>query len=522
MSLLHETTTGFQIYKSSAEFMTVQQTDTSVLISGIASVNTLDRSAHITEPTEFNLESFKNSPSLYFNHKFIKDAEGNEHLAGIVKSAIPVTFFGINPMNKDEYILKNLTTGDFVSTWPLSKSPDASVGSRALFVLAEVKHPLAIEKVVSGEMQAFSWHGLANLQKNSDGTSLVKNIDLIEVSLVYTPDNNQSPFRIIDENHPDTELTFDDVEFVKLGFNKKDVDLDNIKRFAKSFSLSTDVEHDAQNYFLNIGDPTLVDMERMFAIPCGDKTLFAAPKKEKITTDEFQKVSIDATLVEKESEEMSDAQETKVDAQEEQKVPATKLYFLDIDTLKRVLPTVKLEFMKSGTMTAVDGGADIEVEIEAVKIPVEDVELQEESKEEEATEEVKEEAEATTETTEEVKAEESAEETKEENKEEASSEVEALLNSMVDKINALEQQNADLQSKIDTTVNEKLEKVAEVQKAAKQQESAIASMMSRLNGNQRDAEEVSQPVHKGAKTLEPKTLDQISIGSLFEYKGGTK
>jgi len=340
----------------------------SVCISGLFSTDGIDRDgSEVSDPLEFDIPAFMASGrTLLLDHNFIVDPiTRTNSVAGVVDTAVPVFISGFNPENELQYEFTSLIDGSFVSFFDVDRIPDLSVGSKGVFVKARVTHPIAIQKVLAGELRAFSWRGFADTVSNQNGVTQLRDIDLVEVSIVHTPSRRSAVFRMLEEGHPDRELEFKDVDFVKVGFDKRKYNINTIKEYTKNLSINTQIEETSDSYYINIGNPSLVDLERSFAIPVNGRTVIAAPKI-KNTSNTFSVVGkLQSTLVKE--PDMSDTLETKVEVAKNQE--PQKLYLLDAETLLKKFPNTKIIHNKSIVLE------DIPVDLETVEFDFADFEV---------------------------------------------------------------------------------------------------------------------------------------------------
>lgn len=173
--------------------------DEKLYVKGFASAKTEDRGGDLVPPQEFKIKQFMSAPTLLINHKFWIDNRGNSVAVGK-----PVELYAsklVNLKDNDEdWGVKDADTGEIINKFPRSKMPNLKAGDEGLFVVAEVTQPDVKEMVERGELQAFSWRGLVNVdyQVNSDGTTsrVLTDIDLYEISLVNVPANPDATFII--------------------------------------------------------------------------------------------------------------------------------------------------------------------------------------------------------------------------------------------------------------------------------------------------------------------------------------
>lgn len=165
-------------------------------VKGFVSSNNIDRSKDIVAPESFDLDRYMVNPQLQYNHKKWITKEGNEVNIGLVRDAIVAKIVDIGDADNWGIATED---GDIVDKFSKQRCPDLTVGSRGLWVKAEVLIDDVWGMVESGELNTFSWRGLASLAKtviNGIETFFTKAIDLWECSLVGIPDNFAATFEI--------------------------------------------------------------------------------------------------------------------------------------------------------------------------------------------------------------------------------------------------------------------------------------------------------------------------------------
>lgn len=169
------------------------------VIKGFASVSNVDREREIVvDPREFDVATFMASPTLLMDHKFVKDEYGNDSTAGVVKKAIPSYVKSITDSTIEVF---SLESDEFVDSISKSIAHTLKEGDRGLFITAEVRHPIAVKKVLNGEMGGLSWRGIVKNKQKSvcpDGhaCNLMRDIDLFEISIVHNQAQSQSTFMV--------------------------------------------------------------------------------------------------------------------------------------------------------------------------------------------------------------------------------------------------------------------------------------------------------------------------------------
>ena len=160
-----------------------------LVVSGFMSMDNTDRHGQSIDPRKFNYSEFMKNPQLWVNHKLWNDENGNEISVGVVDAAAPVqvSFNGAS----SEASLIDMKTGAHVRTVS-AETFEIKNKAKGVWTECTVQEPAVIALVQQGRLNAFSWQGLA--YKNPNGT--IKNIDLIEVSLVNVPANQRAVFQI--------------------------------------------------------------------------------------------------------------------------------------------------------------------------------------------------------------------------------------------------------------------------------------------------------------------------------------
>ena len=338
-----------QLIKNQSEFSSTSNGQVRI-IKGFASTTgfeSTDRSGeYVKDPFQFDLVTFKNSPQLLLDHDYIKTPEGNSVAAGKVTKAIPSYIKGEDPTNSDNWVVYSLSTDEFVSTWPKEKSATLGVGSQGLFVVAEVNNPFAVELVDKGELGAFSWMGYASAEEVGDRT-VIKTVDLIEISMVHTQCEKSSTFILVDQDDPTNKLDIDftDCEICSLAFMKSNQSLEDVKKYTKQFNLSGTLSENEDKIFFNIVDDRL-DRTRMFKY-CGQGyEILAAPKKKKIEIPTVGDLKTTPIM-----ERVMDSQNGSQDTQDS----PIDLVAIDKATVERLIPNFKIEFNKTAVLETEEG-----------------------------------------------------------------------------------------------------------------------------------------------------------------------
>ena len=260
----------------------------SVTIKGFASVAKIDRDREIVDdPASFDVPTFMSSPTLLMNHKFLKDEYGNDSSAGVVTLAVPSYIYD---QTEDEFVVHSLQDNKFVDTLAKSVAPKLKVGDRGLFIQAEVRHPIAKEKVLSGELGGLSWRGFVNSRVNSlcDGIpcKALRQIDLIEISIVHHQNQPQSTFMMAKSvNGEDVEVALHNlseypvygIRFAKARYPSAAV----VTEYMKALNISVDsLEEDSETYVAYTQPLAKFNTTKSLSGTIGDLEVIIAPPQE--------------------------------------------------------------------------------------------------------------------------------------------------------------------------------------------------------------------------------------------------
>lgn len=338
--------------------LTKEQPDSgnTVFVKGFASVAIVDREGEIASPEEFDVKTFMNAPTLLENHKFLKDEFGNDRAAGKVVFAEPSYIAGTLSSDELSWEIRSLADGSYVNSLLKEKVPNLSEGAKGLFVVAEVHHPDSVERVKRGELGAFSWAGLSYRRKRQDGVYELREIDLMEVSLVNIPANNQATFMVGKSMQTHTEYSKQDLQntgVVRMRFNKLRYDSQSVEKFMASKGVKNpSIFENEDSFFADFDDRSKYEVSKSIAIGMGDLAAIVAPRLKK--DDDFPVAEFVGNIELKEVKKMS---ETKVQ----------RLYLIDESALgSRV--KFKTELQKSATL---EDGSALEIhtlEFEAVEV----------------------------------------------------------------------------------------------------------------------------------------------------------
>jgi len=493
-----------QLIKNQSEFSSTSNGQIRI-IKGFASTTgfeSTDRSGeYVKDPFQFDLVTFKNSPQLLLDHDYIKTPEGNSVAAGKVTKAIPSYIKSEDPTNSDNWVVYSLSTDEFVSTWPKEKSATLGVGSQGLFVVAEVNNPFAVELVDKGELGAFSWMGYASAEEVGDRT-VIKTVDLIEISMVHTQCEKSSTFILVDQDDPTNKLDIDftDCEICSLAFMKSNQSLEDVKKYTKQFNLSGTLSENEDKIFFNMVDDRL-DRTRMFKY-CGQGYEILAGSQ--------------------------DTQDSPID-----------LVAIDKATVERLIPNFKIEFNKTAVLETEEGeGLQVNLHVgEAVALDTEatdkdSIETEETTSDEstEAKESIEPKdasADANTEEapvkTEATQTDTEAQPTKTDTgvSSDQMLEVATAVADLADQVKAnSEAIKSGLESVKSTVLGEVNKQLAEYQTAevAKNQQESIKKVMDRLAGikpssqSQPELKQKSLPTQSQADSIDAGSIDIFSVG----------
>ena len=359
-----------------------------VLIRGLFTTDNLDREREFVDPLQMNLDVFNTTGTLLRNHEFIKDAVGNKEAAGKVLKTIPVVISQENPENSSEWVLKSLLSDDIVALWPKEQSPNLLVGDRAVHIVAEVTHPKVVQQVLNKELRAFSWRGLSVKVQHEESIKELTQVDILEISLVNIPGNPDATFVLTDENDPtlDMEVSLKDCNIYRMGFDKSLHTLETIKEYTKKYTDTYNISESSDKFFVQIGEPNLVDVTKSFLIDVGSTCLVIAPKIEESKKTTPIVGVIDTTNVILENT-MSEKEQVETDAQvETPAVDAEKFYLVDIETLKSRLPEAVSSLQNATTINGqpaefhlVEFPAAAPAEVVAKEAPAEEAPVEEAS-----------------------------------------------------------------------------------------------------------------------------------------------
>jgi len=419
----------------------IKESENSVFVKGFASVETPDRQNQFAPASEFNIETFLNTGTLLRDHKFIKDNYGNGKSAGVVREA-EAAF--ISDKVGDEFIVSSSNSLEEINRVPVKKFPDLKVGSRGLFVVAEVIHPMAKEEVINGQLGAFSWRGLAQIVKGSDigkEYDLIKTIDLKELSLVHIPQNTSSVFMIGKSADFENE-DYVPSEIIKFKLAKSFYpNIETAKSYLRSRGIEyTSMTENETDFFAVVQDQANYDVTKSYLVKLGDVSVVTACRLDNDSCN---------------AEPVGDLNDTPVKdntvSEKTQVAKSLRVCFVDEGLLDKYFPSALKEVIKSEEFTGENGEA-VSQELVQVKLSEEDFEALKATKEE--PEASASESSPSEEAPEEAMAEETAEATTEEPAESTESNLVAQLvqmqNDFLKRFDAFEARLAEVKNEKDT------------------------------------------------------------------------
>lgn len=331
------------------------------IVKGFVSVELIDRSGDRVPPESFNLDNFANNKQLWLNHRLIKEYDNTESAAGLITLATASYIDSENPNNREEWVINRIETDEFVSFFPKSQVPDLIPGDKGLFVVAEVTHEKAIQKVDTGEVMAFSWQGRSKFVDNPDGSKTLTDIDLIEMSLVNVGDNNQANFVIVDPKNPEfnSEISIKECVPYKLRFEKEKYTEENVQTYIKKYHPDKQISQSEDNFYVQLAETSDVVVDSAFNYT---NNLVAAPMKMKMN-------NIVTKFTDKE-DIMSEDQ--KVAGEQSRQKQTVKYYMVNKHAFDLLVPSAKVrENVKSFTIEEENG--TLEASVDLLEIPQETV-----------------------------------------------------------------------------------------------------------------------------------------------------
>ena len=163
-------------------------------IKGFASLGNKDRSQDFVTPESFNLDRFQKNPQILYDHKFWRDETGNEVNVG------RADFVSVATVADGGDVWHAVSdSGEIIGAIQKDNAPDLFPGLRGLWTDITITIDKVWEQIKSGDLNAFSWKGLAALAQvvvGKSSTVITKFIDLMEISVVHLPDNFAATFEI--------------------------------------------------------------------------------------------------------------------------------------------------------------------------------------------------------------------------------------------------------------------------------------------------------------------------------------
>jgi hypothetical protein len=340
--------------------LAIDSTEESLFIKGFASVEVPDRANHFAAATEFNVDTFLVTGTLLRDHKFVRDRNGNEVSAGVVREAEPAY---ISERREDKWVVKSTRTLEEINTVSTNRFPDLEVGSRGLFVVAEVTEPMTQKEVRDGKLGAFSWRGLAQVVKGQD-YDVLKMIDLKEISIVHMPVNPASAYEIgKSEGFQEQEKV--PTEIIKFKLSKEAYpDQDTVKAYLKAREIDyLSITENDTDFFAVVQDQAVFDVSKSYLVTVGNVSV--------VTASRLEKDSLNAELV-------GDLQDTPVEdiqtvSKNTQADESFRVCFVDEKVIDQYFPNCKKEVVKSEITD--DSGETVSQE--QVKITLSDEDIQE-------------------------------------------------------------------------------------------------------------------------------------------------
>ena len=210
-------------------------------VKGFASVETIDRTGDLVDPSEFRHKQALATVAVMIDHDYWVDPRGNQITVGKVAELYPAEVVDIG---SEEFWGVKSFDGSRENTFPKDSIPNLKPGSRGLFTVIQVTEPEIMDDVRKGKLSAFSWRGFASteISKDADGKEVraLKDIDLLEISLVHMPMNPDATL-IIGKSFNESGLVVYAVELSKTVFPSGD----SAKGFLSSHKLSTSIKEDS-------------------------------------------------------------------------------------------------------------------------------------------------------------------------------------------------------------------------------------------------------------------------------------
>jgi hypothetical protein len=338
----------------------IKESDNSVFVKGFASIESPDRDNHFAPASEFNVDTFLNTGTLLRDHKFIKDRYGNDRSAGVVRDAEPAYISG---EEAEEYIISSSRSMDEINRLPKSKYPDLTIGDKGLFIVAEVINDLAKQEVISGELGAFSWRGIAHIEKSeTEKHDVLRMIDLKEISLVHMPKHTSAAITLGKSDDFDQGEIIPN-EIIKFKLAKSFYpNKETVSSFLKARGIEyTSITESESDFFAVVQDQADYDITKSYLVKLGDVSVVTASRLDKDTST---------------AETVGDTIETQVeDNTVSEKTPVAKslrLCFVDETVLNKFFPNAVKDIIKSEQVEN-ESGEVVTQEYVQVQISDEDI-----------------------------------------------------------------------------------------------------------------------------------------------------
>jgi hypothetical protein len=277
-----------------------------VKIKGFVSLDVVDRQGEVAPPDEFDIEKFMAAPSILVDHEPWRDSRGNPVSAGYPES-IHVVTVKKNREDSSVYNVYDEKQKKVITTYPKSKLPDISPGTRGLFVFLNITDPDVASRVRRGEYAGISWVGMTQEayrlnQKTQKVEKILTDIDLMEISItVHGPAVPQANFIISGKTA--YALRLDPLQYPT-------------ERAAQAFAADHGYESNAVAningiFFIRSGDSSGFDLDKAEAIKCAlGCTALVAPQKSE-TVEVLKEQAKQLASKSQETGRMSDATDTK-------------------------------------------------------------------------------------------------------------------------------------------------------------------------------------------------------------------
>ena len=221
---------------------------------GFASVELVDSDGDRAISNAFGMEVFSNSPIILLNHNFIKEPNGVDSAAGLVKGGTASYIKSENPQNPQEWLIFSIKEDEFVASFPKSQVPKMGRGDRGLFVIGEIYHPIAVEKIDRGEVGAFSWRGLSSVRLSPDGVKNLVDINLQEITVTQIGANDHANFVVIDkeDDRYNKEISIKSCVPYKMKFSKENYDQGTVQEYIKKYHPNKQLSQTENNFYVQL------------------------------------------------------------------------------------------------------------------------------------------------------------------------------------------------------------------------------------------------------------------------------